>query len=92
MFNSQNNPGRQVQIDEATLIRLANLAGIPLENLNQGQLMPRQASVPSEYVIPSENVIADEKVIRYPDDAVEMDLNQNRNKIVDETFHYSIIR
>ena len=91
MFNDQNNPRRTVQIDEATLIRLANLAGIPLENLNQGQLVPRQSAVPSEYVIPSENAIADDEVIRYSDDAVEMDLNRNRNKILDGTFHASII-
>ena len=83
MFSNPNSPGRGVMVDLDTLTRLANLAGVPLQNLGQGQLAPRQAAVfntPNEYVIPDDSV-------RYVENAPELDLNQARNKIVDETFH-----
>ena len=83
MFNNPNSPGRGILVDQDTLIRLANLAGVPLQNLVQGQLAPRQDAVlnaPNEYVIPDDS-------IRYVENAPELDFNQQRNRIVDETFH-----
>jgi len=88
---SNNQDPRKVLVDQEMLVELARLAGVPLENLSRGQLVPRQATVPSEYTITDDSV-RNEILPPNVETAPELNLNQNRNKIVDETFGAGVLR
>ncbi|MGB3479910.1 MAG: hypothetical protein WBB67_12210 [bacterium] len=78
MYNNQNR--RRVLVDEELFRQLLNQAQLP------GQ---RQVLVPQQEALPAEYTMADEDTSgrRNRNDIHELDLNQNRNQILDETFY-----
>lgn len=72
-----NQDPNKVTVDREVLVNLARLAGVPLENLSQGQLAVRQPAVPNEYMI------LDDSIENVP----ELDVNRSRNQVIGETFH-----
>lgn len=82
MQNNQNR--RSVLVDEDFLRQL----------LSQVQSRRQQTLVPNQGTIPTEYRIFDDSLPARPNpgnDEVEMDLNQSRNQVIDETFHSGII-
>lgn len=78
-----NNQGRrQVAIDEETLRQLLEQAGMQPANQGQYPLVPVQNNLPNEFQVVDVEALNSGEL----QDAVELDLNRNRNKIMRSTF------
>ena len=70
---------RKVLVDEELLRQLIQMS-------EKQALVPRPDTAPGEYRIQDAETEGNDDVVRYVNNAPEINLNQNRNQILDETF------
>jgi hypothetical protein len=81
-----NNQGRrQVVVDEDVLRQLIERAGLQPRTTGQYPLVPVQNNIANEFQVVDADAISDGSE---GDFAPELDLNQNRNRVLDSTFGY----
>ena len=82
-YNQNPNQGRRVVVDEDALRQLIERAGLPQQ---QQSLVPA-SNQPNEYRIFNDDQIPNNQLEKYVDkDAVELDLNRDRNRVLQETW------
>jgi hypothetical protein len=83
VYMYHNQQRRRVLVDEQFLRQLLNRVQVP----EQQALVSQQEALPAEYTIPADDTAEDTASGRNRSNIRELDLNQNRNQILDETFH-----
>jgi hypothetical protein len=82
-YNQNPNQGRRVVVDEETLRQLIERAGLPQQRQSSAQV----SNQPNEYRIFSDDQIPNNQLEKYVDkDAVELDMNRDRNRVLQETW------